>query len=197
MNRTTLAALGLGALALPTPLARADFIEYEQNFAGWLAAAGSYTTITFMGYSDGTLVTNQYSSLGVMFTSADIDTISGPSSFVYPQDGWGLDGNAIIELTFAQPITAVGWHFPGILKATFYLGQAQVAFDVQSGFSGNAANFTGFAGDLQFDRIRLFSDNFPQGNVNLDNLYFQTIPTPGVGVALIGLAFTRPQRRRR
>ena len=192
-TRCLLSVGAIFALAVP---ASTDFIEYEQNFAGWQAAAGSYTTIAFMGYPDGTLVTNQYSSLGVTFTSADIDTIGGPSSLVYPQDGWGLDGNAIVELTFSQPITKAGWHFPGILKAVFYLGQTQVAYDVQSGFNGTGANFTGFTGDLQFDRIRLFRDNFPQGNVGLDNLYFQTIPSPGVWVTLIVWAFGGARRRR-
>ena len=44
--------LSMGAIfALAAP-ASADFIEYEQNFAGWQAAAGSYTTIASAFDSD-------------------------------------------------------------------------------------------------------------------------------------------------
>lgn len=174
----------------------AEFIEYQENFAGWQAAAGSYSTITFEGFPDATKITDQYAALGVTFTSLDLNTTVGPDPSTFPQDGWGLDGNSYVELTFSQPITTIGWHFPGILKAVFYLDATVVGVDIQSGGAG-ASHFTGFTGDVLFNRVRIFRDNFPQGSVGLDNLYIQTIPAPGAGAVLAAAACGLRRRRRR
>jgi hypothetical protein len=112
----------------------------------------------------------------------------------FPQDGYGLDGNCQVELTFSQPITAIGWHFPGNLSAKLFLGNLQVATDPYFGQAGQSS-FVGFAGDLSFDRVELKNFPWPEcSNVSIDNIYFSTIPAPGAAAG-VGLLAVRGRRR--
>ena len=166
-------------MAMSTASAHAGFTKYNQDFAGWKAASGMYSTVTFGEVPANSEVTDQYASLGLLFTSLDLDTTYPQDFFVFPQDGFGLDGNCQVGLTFSQPISAIGWHFPGNLSAKFYLGDTLVATDPFFGQAGSFTNFVGFAGDLPFDRVTLTKFPWPEcGNVGIDNIYFSAIPAP-------------------
>jgi hypothetical protein len=185
------------AVGVASASGNAAFVKFNQNFPGWQGAAGLYSTVTFGEIPAYTTVTNQYASIGLLFTSSDLDTTDPFDNITYPQDGYGLDGNCQVELTFSQPITAIGWHFPGTLSAKFYLGDLQVAADGFLGLAGQS-NFVGFSGDLQFDRVEL--KKFPWnecGDIGIDNIYFSTIPAPGAAVGLVGLLMLRGRRRER
>ena len=194
MKRTQ--AIALLTLAFVSP-AVAGFTVFEQDFSGWSGASGPYNAITFQGFPDGTPMTDQYSSLGVSFTGFDLNSVAGPSWTVFPQDAWGLDGNSLIELTFAQPISAIGWHFPGHKAVKFYSGNTLVWSDVHIGQAGQVDNFTGFIGDVTFDRVRMTGVTPSDDNVVIDNIYFSTIPGPaGISLGAVAIAFGRSRRRR-
>ena len=189
-------AITLLTFAIVSP-ARAGFTVFEQNFSGWSGVSGPYSTITFGELPPYTSVTDQYLSLGVLFTSSDPDETGPFDPFVLPQDGWGLDGDYQVELTFSQPMSAIGWHFPGSKAVKFYSGSTLVWSDAFIGQSGQGNNFTGFIGDVTFDRVQMtgIEPNIP--NVVIDNIYFSTIPGPaGISLGAVAIAFGRSRRRR-
>jgi len=57
-----------------------DVIEYE-NGASWQAAVDSYTTINFTDQIPGTLLTEQYSELGIHFVDGNDTVYPGPTIF--------------------------------------------------------------------------------------------------------------------
>lgn len=188
-------AIALLTLAVRSP-ALAGFTVFEQNYTGWKNAAGVLSTITFAEVPADTYITDQYASLGVLFTSSDPDATYpyGPTTFL--QDGWGLDGDLQVELTFSQPINAIGWHFPGDKAVKFYSGSTLVWSDVHIGQSGQLDNFTGFIGDVTFDRVQMTGIEPNNSYVAIDNIYFSTIPGPA-GLALGAVAFACGRGRRR
>jgi hypothetical protein len=50
------------------------FVKFNQNFPGWQGAAGLYTTVKFGEIPANLTVTDQYASIGLLFTSSDLDT---------------------------------------------------------------------------------------------------------------------------
>lgn len=186
----------LSTLAIVSP-ALAGFTVFEQNYAGWKSVAGPLSTITFAEVPAETFITNQYSSLGVLFTSSDPDATYPFAPTTFLQDGWGLDGDLQVELTFSQPISAIGWHFPGDKAVKFYSGNTLVWNDVHIGQAGQADNFTGFIGDVTFDRVQMTGVEPNNSYVAIDNIYFSTIPGPAViSLSAVALAFGRSRRRR-
>jgi hypothetical protein len=181
-------------------VASAAVTIYENDFAGWSAAAGPATNIGFTEYPQGTPITDQYELLGVTFGGY---AQSGPfgEPFVlfgdgFLQDGVGLRGNPGIELIFSEPMRAVGVDFPGGIRFKAYLGDTLI---FQSFTFGGMplGNFGGFVSDTPFDRVILW---MPQnGNVFIDTLYFATVPTPGAALPLVAALLGRlsHQRRRR
>ena len=186
-------------MAMSTASAHAGFTKYNQDFAGWKAASGVYSTVTFGEVPANSVVTDQYASLGLLFTSLDLDTTYPQDFFVFPQDGFGLDGNCQVELTFSQPISAIGWHFPGLMTAKFYNGSELLWTDPLMGQGGSFSNFVGFVSNLPFDRVTLVGPPGPTcGNVAIDNIYFSTIPAPGSAAFLVlSLVAARGRRRHR
>jgi hypothetical protein len=173
----------------------ADVTKFTGNYGTWASAAGPHSTITFAEYQ-WQAITTQYSELGVLFTSDELNATEF-DPVIYPEDGWGMDGNTIIELTFAEPIHAIGFHHPAYVGLVLWSGSS-VTYDAD--FFGSTANrFGGITSTQPFDRVWMLPLNQDVGSVYLDNLYFSTIPAPGVAgclaAALMAAGFDRRRRR--
>lgn len=116
----------------------AQVTEYTSRPA-WETAVGSFQTATFTGYAGGTIITSQYSSLGMTFTQGN-DTVYLTTAFVV--DGAGVNCNGDMEIVFSTPQHAIGCDFPGALKIVLYNGSTVV--HASSNFAGSGSGF--FAG---------------------------------------------------
>jgi hypothetical protein len=163
------------------------------DFAQWQSQAGSVTTIDFTGFPQFTIITNQYSDLGVIFTQGNDFVHNDPSQF--PLDGWGLDGNnnSTIAMTFTTPQYAFATHFGSIQYQLFSNGQ----LIYQSPPMGVGVSlFAGVISTVPFDSVVLF-DPLDTISVQIDNLYFAPgIPAPPAFM-LLGAAGLCVHRRRR
>jgi len=169
------------------PSLRADVIEYLDK-AEWELGAGDYTTIDFTGFADGTVITDQYADLGVLFGS---DIAIHLSSF---QDGAGLHGvyPTPIEIWFAEPVTAIATDFLGDLLIELYSGNDLV---YTSSYFGYFSKFGGLVSSEPFDAAKILDPS--DSAVVIDNLYFAP-PIPGPSaLALLGVAFVGIVGRRR
>ena len=83
--------------------------EYTSR-AAWEAVVGTPQCADFTGYGSGTVITNQYASIGMTFTQGD-DTVLVSGAFV--TDGVGVNCNGDMEIVLSSPHTAIGCDFPG------------------------------------------------------------------------------------
>jgi len=185
MSAVTLPLLGSGHVA-------AAVVDYTSKSA-WEAAAGPYTTIDFTGYAPGTIITNQYASLGVIFTEGN-DRINALQSFV--NDGFGLNG--VIDtftLEFSQPMRTIACEFPGTLQfRLFWQGEQFYTNAIWFGGVGTGF-FGGLVSNRPFDRVVVLD---PEGAVFVDDLHFgQGVPGPGAVGLLGAVVLVYPKRRRR
>ena len=205
MPRSTLLIAGLivlcvagrsfGGLAVVTGAANAD---------QWFGNAGAYSTITFNEFPYGTLISNQYASLGIHFVEPQGNWIYGSDvngTDLFVQDGWGLHGENSIDMRFDTPIRGLAAYYPGVVKAQFFSGE-QLVYSWTQNFGGGSNKFAGFFGDVAFDRVVFKNANNPPpwGSiypVKFDNLYFTTVPAPGVAVCLLGGVSIVCRRRER
>jgi len=190
-------ALVVGAIATTAALAELTEFGNEERDAWFDAASGgggdsNLTTIGFTGYSDGTLITDQYSDRGITFTDGD-DFAAGPSSNAFPQDDWGLDGSGDITVEFSDPQNAVAVDFPGDVR--FILYRDDELLGASSKFiAGGAGNFAGIVSNEYFDSV-VIED--PAGFfVFIDDLHFVSIPAPAVLPGLLTGALLFRSRRR-
>ena len=178
--------------ALMSTNAKAGVIEFTDS-GEWFAAVGDVTTIDFTGFDKGTLITDQYEGLGVVFN--DLGHFIDQSDGAF-EDGWGLyraGGEfAPIDLSFATPQSWIAVDFPGDVQFELY-SKGKLIY-TSSGFSdeGDPPGFAGLISTVLFDSV-LITD--PLGDVFIDNLHFG-VPAPGT-LALLGLAAILPKRRRR
>lgn len=105
----------------------------------WEAAVSGIQTADFTGYANGTIITNQYQSIGMTYTQGN-DTVYVSSAF--PTDGAGLSCNGNMIITFSSPQNGIGIDFPGALAIDLYSGGTLVY--ASSGFAGSGSGF--FAG---------------------------------------------------
>jgi hypothetical protein len=194
------AALASMSVACITCSSHAGFVVYEGDGSAWFEAVPIHSTITFSEFPHNTKIDDEYASLGVMFTDTDGNWIlgtGGPNSFI--QDGMGLNGNALVELSFDGPMSAFAASFPGVAKFAFYSGQELLFTSSYFGLEP-VGNFAGFATDTWFDRIQI--TGFPPdpfGNpdkVFFDSFHFASVPSPA-GVVVLALAAACGGRRRR
>jgi hypothetical protein len=174
--------------------AGAQVTEYKNNFNGWSAATGSYETIGFSGFPVNTIITTQYEDLGVVFTNFGGPEVVAPfSMFGYPQDGYGVDGNAGIEMIFAEPMRSISMHAPGLYQIELFDGEEK--FYLSSLMGGQGPNFFGgLVSGRAFDRVRFVTD--PGDDVASDNIYFSTVPGPAAGLVIVCGALFGGRRRR-
>ena len=152
-----------GVLTVVTASAPGGVVVFD-NIEDWASPVGSFTTIDFTGFPDGTPITDQYADLGVLFTFG-ADFVVCCSELLYPPDGAGLDGNAGTEVVFDTPQSWLAVDFPGLITVELYRGE-ELLFSGE--FGGGDALFIGFVSTEVFDRA-FFRDG---SNVNLGNLYF-------------------------
>ena len=171
--------------------ARAGIVWFDDDFTGWKSAAASYSTCDFTGFPLFTVITNQYSGLGALFTSPGPTYIDyAPGGFA--QDSWGINPQGYLEVKFLSPMNAVGGHYPGVNRIQFFLGDVFLGQTPYLGGSG--PYFGGVTSDLSFDRVRFIS--IVHGGIAfMDNLYFSAVPGPGpLAILLVGGMLGRRRR---
>ncbi|RDH84511.1 MAG: hypothetical protein DIZ80_03265 [endosymbiont of Galathealinum brachiosum] len=141
--------------------------------------------INFTGMYTGTIVTTNFSYLGIRFWSDPVITYSSR----FTTDGMGLSSRRAIQMDFSSPINAIGFDSPGNQQIYLYLGSNLVGF---TDYTSPAANpFQGVIA-TSFDRVLL--RNLSGGIVEFDNIHFGTaaaVPIPAAvwlfGSGLMGL----------
>lgn len=171
---------------------RAGVLEFHDKGA-WINAVVSFTTIGFDGFPSGTIVTDQWVDLGVVFADGN-DTTGGFDPLTFPEDGWGLDGNGNIVLEFAEPMAWIASDFPGRLRIELY-SDGQLFYTSGIFGIGGIGNFGGLASDQLFDMAVLM--DVPAGSqAEIDHLHFDPpIPAPGA-IGVLAIALVRWPRRR-
>jgi MYXO-CTERM domain-containing protein len=171
--------------------ARGEVREYT-DYDEWRSAVGHFTTIQFTEYPPGTIVTDQYADLGILFTDGN-DVILERSYFL--NDGFGLWGPGFDDVTveFDSARTAIAVHYPGIVRFDLY--RADELIYTSSIFDDIISNFAGLLTTEPFDAALIYD---PTGNgVAIDDLHFgPPIPAPGA-LGLLGFAALAGRRRRR
>jgi hypothetical protein len=117
----------------------------------------------------------------------------GANFGLYPEDGYGVDSNGDIQVTFSTPMRAIGasggssvWNY------WLYSGDTMV----WDGPLWNPAlgKFYGITTSFTFDRVVMhIGTNF---ELALDNVYFSTVPGPGSLAVLAAGAMLRRRRTR-
>jgi hypothetical protein len=172
-----------------------DLIEFEDK-AVWEAAVGEFTTIGFTGFPEFTIITDQYSELGILFTDGN-DSV-GLGETIFPNDGAGLLGTHItsIDVAFDVPQRWIAVDFPGVARIDLYRDGELIAqstwFDAPpiSGVGG----FGGVISSEPFDAAVILD---PEDQVvSIDDLHFGgAIPAPGAVVVLVSIGLVRRRRR--
>ena len=112
-----LAVFLLAGAALPGGSAHGGVMLFD-NRDEWAAALGNnVTTVDFVGFPGGTLITDQYSDLGVLFTDGNDRIFFTPS---FPNDGVGLDGNGNITAAFETLQFGFAVDFPGTIRYSLF-----------------------------------------------------------------------------
>ena len=194
LSSKAITSIAFGAALGMTIDASAGIVWFENDFAGWQASATNHSTCDFTGFQFLTVLTDQYSGLGVLFTSPGptlIDYGPGPGGFA--QDSWGINPQGYLEVKFLSPMNAVGGHYPGDNRIQLFLGDV---FLGQTPYLGGPGEyFLGVTSNLSFDRVRFISA-VHGGNAFMDNLYFSAVPGPApLAVVLAGGVFVRRRRR--
>jgi len=164
------------------------FLDREE----WFDAAGGEVNVTTIGFSEFpslTVITDQYEHLGVMFTDGN-DTTIGEDFIVYPQDGWGLDGNPEIHLEFSVPVNTIAVDMPGAIRIELFRNAQSLGEELFA----TPDEFAGLIDDKPFDAA-IFR-GVGGGGITIDDLHFGFIPAPGT-LGVVTCAFFFRLRRRR
>ncbi len=167
------------------------FIEFTDKDE-WIAAVGRFTTIDFTGFPDGTLITDQYVDLGVLFVGGNENIFLSDNGF--PNDGAGLFGGALpIAVAFDTPQAWIGVDFPGLIQ--FELFSAGELIYTSSEFGvGGVGNFAGLVSTELYD-LAVMSD--PSGvDVFIDDLHFGVPAPPALALLALASLFSPRSRRR-
>jgi MYXO-CTERM domain-containing protein len=190
MNHSTHIILGATLLLMNPVSSFAEVIEFIDS-AEWEANVGDFVTINFTEYPPGTVVTDQYRDLGILFTDGN-DVIDEWSGY---NDGFGLWGPAFDDVTvqFASPQSQIAVHFPGAVQFILY-GDGELIYE-SSVFSDGYSTFAGLVSTEPFNAA-VIRDPTLDG-VAIDDLHFgPPIPAPGA-LSLLALGFIGSARRRR
>lgn len=175
---------------LESGTAYADVQAFTDKQA-WIDAVGDFNTIDFTGFEEGTIITDQYTDLGVLFTNG-LDEIEF-SADRYPNDNWGLAGNfGSTTLAFEYPQYWFGADYAFGLGIWFFRDGELV---LVASFDGNGGgNFGGIISDEPFDGL-LFTGDPVICCPYIDDLYVG-VPGPG-GLAVFIVAGVCRRRRTR
>ena len=188
--RSRLLILTLGGVATLVGGSAHGGVMLFDNRDEWAAALGNpVTTVDFVGFPGGTLITDQYSELGVLFTDSN-DHVFVNSSFL--NDGVGLDGNSSITVAFDTLQFGFAADFPGINRYRLFRDGELIHMTSALGGPGKGW-FVGLIFTEPFDEVAM---DDPFGfEVSIDDLHFG-IPTPS-GLALLAVGGLVGCRRKR
>jgi hypothetical protein len=186
-RKATFALAGL-LLGLVGRAATGGVLEFTDKDE-WFAAVGDVTTITFTEFPEGTLLTDQYEDLGVLFTDG-FDLINHGGSFV--NDGAGVDGFGDIELAFTTPQAWIAVDYPGSVQFELFTRGKLIYTSSMFSDKGEIGEFAGLLSPELFDAVIISSAD---GKSFIDDLHFG-VPAPG-GAVLLCLGALCPRRRRR
>ncbi len=177
-------AVHFGAIALLSLTSFAGVQEYfDDDRDAWFedaAAIGSITTIGFNELGPDILVTHQYSSLGVEFIGNPNFT-RGEDFIGFPEDGWGLDGNQVINLVFDSLQGGIATDHPGNTQFDLFFDGGLVYSSSRFG-GGGAGRFGGVLG-IEFDEVLIVDP--VDSSVFLDDLHFVSIPAPATALVYL------------
>ncbi len=142
-------------------------LEFE-NKDDWLASIGPLVTVDFSGFKPGTVITDQYADLGVLFVDG-FYTIPPFDPFVYPNDGWGLDGNGDITVVFDTPMAYIGVDFPGGLAIDLF-SEGKLIYSSSDFGGGGVGHFGGLISSHFFDSALLI--DWAGFEAEIDDLLF-------------------------
>jgi hypothetical protein len=164
------------------------------NKAQWQNSVQGFTEVTFQEFVNGTVITDDYASLGINFTDGD-DFVLATSPFLdlhglVSDDGFGNLG--MIHMSFTQPQRWIAFEWLGNLQVKLFK-QGQLIY-TSDNFEHAFTPFVGFILDSNFDSALAYRGN--SSVVALDNIYFgPPIPAPSA-LGLLVLACVRQNRRR-
>ena len=153
------------------------------NKTQWQNIVGPHTTITFVEYSNFTIITNQYAGLGIVFTDTN-DYVFVNSTF---PDNHALLNSApfgqlgTVHMSFSQPRYSLGFDFTGHIQVELYY-QGLPIF-TSYGYVADVTPFLGFVSTTPFDGAKAWS--FDTSQVNLDNIYFGPTSPPTTGACCL------------
>ncbi|MCZ6735990.1 MAG: hypothetical protein O7C65_09385 [Planctomycetota bacterium] len=194
LRKETIGLVAMAILAWPGNggVAFGGFVEEFTDKDEWIAAIGgedAFLTVDFVGFPNGTFITDQYADLGILFTDGNDSINFSPTAF--PNDAWGLDGNGHISVSFDTPQAWIGVDFPGDLQIDLFSEGRLIHTSVF--IAGGIGNFGGLISSDLFDAAVLID---PIGvDAEIDDLHFG-VPAPGA-LWLLAVAALLPRRRRR
>jgi hypothetical protein len=141
----------------------AQVTEYTSR-AAFDAAVGAQQCADFTAYSNGTVITNQYASIGMTFTQGN-DTVLVSGAFVV--DGVGINCGGDMEIVFSGPQSAIGCDFPGALKISIYNGATLIWSSTNFAGSGSGF-FAGLVSSVSFNRAVI--TDWVDGAAYVDNV---------------------------
>ena len=174
-----------------------------------LAAPSSTITFDELVLPDSTLITNQYSGLGVTFSPGLRYNSQGPSVLSGITGNYAGNNGAAgpilnpFSIIFGTPQTAAAFGFatnPANTLVEALLGASVVeSFTQATTFDNNATAFLGFSG-IAFDQIRITVGGDQQGLVdNIQVGVAAAVPEPATltffGTALLALGALRRRRK--
>jgi hypothetical protein len=171
--------------------ANATATTYEDRSL-WQNIVGDHTTITFQGFPNHTLITDQYAHLGVLFTDGH-DFIRYNDSFL--NDGVGLGSTDIIygtiHMSFAQPLYAIASDVLSLIDIQLF-SDGRMIYGSDP-FDDSQSRFGGLISTVPFDAVVIRDPS--DGAVSIDDLYFgPPIPAPGT-LAAFAVVLLTPRRR--
>jgi hypothetical protein len=190
----TITSLTILAVAIATPDSLAGVTEFTNKHQWLTASQQGYSLVTFTGFPNYTIISNQFLSQGVSFTNGT-DFIVNDEEF---PDGSGLESQTFgpmgtFRISFSAPQHYVALDFIGDLYFKLY-SHNNLTY-TSSVFVPVPSKFAGLVSTGEFDRIEIIDPS--DSTVVIDNLYFgPPIPAPGV-LVLPSICVVRPNRRRK
>jgi hypothetical protein len=191
--RNHLLLLSALSILLAATAASGDVIEFT-DASKWQDAVGEFTTIDFTQHPAGTIITDQYEDLGILFTDGN-DVILDSSVFL--NDGFGLWGPAFDDVTveFETVQRWIAVDFPGAVVIQLYC-DGELLFESRLFGGSGEGFFGGLISSEPFDAAFIFDPTLD--GVAIDDLHFgPPIPAPPAGAVILMSIILAGRRRRR
>jgi hypothetical protein len=206
MDRRTLGALCLGVVGLWARPGVAQTQTFINDFDGWSAATGVFSTIDFETLPDGspsvarTEITDSfnYTDQGATFSSPFDDLIivgNSTSGFSLRTSGDGSPGDpAFIRGDLLTPTFSAGFTFGG--NATLEAFDSDDNLLASAFFASSGVGFfLGITSDVPIAYVTM--DENPFGTSHVQDFHFAAVPEPGTaGLLALGAAWVLRRRRR-